>query len=237
MADEIKNPLVLKEPTSDFTDKDMEKINAFNEAGLPGVGSITDSQFVKMMQLYMDGKTYTQISSIMRLKKDLVLFHAYKWKWFEAKKEILLETEQSLRNRIVDAHITGQDFILQLKQTLEKKINHNIFKYLETEDENYINKINLKEIDRYLKLLETLKEYTTEPRKQNSPTSPIGINLGEGMTVKKLSDGGVEITPKAKTMGDVLKQYADLKRQEEKNLHDISKDESKKQGESGNEQE
>jgi len=237
-----KKSLILKEATTDFTEKDLEKLKAYEEAGMPGLGSVSDSQFVKMMQLYMAGKTYTQISSIMRMKKELVLVHSQKFKWFEAKHEILYEQEQSLKSRLIEASVTGQDFILQIKQLLEKKISHNIFKYLETEDESYANKINPKEIERYLKIVETLQGFLSEPGKPRQPASPIGLNLGEGMTLNKLGDGSIEITPKAKTIGDVLKQYADFKRQTEKEqnsvkTHDISNNEDKKQGENGNEDE
>ena len=108
----------------------------------------------------------------------------------------------------------SQDHLLNLAQMYHKKHGGKIMRYLETNDEAHTDQINLKELDRYMKIVDLIQKSTAEPAKEKGPL--IGLNLGEGATVTRNSDNEIEITPKQKAIGDVLKHYADLRREEEK---------------------
>ena len=76
------------------------------------------------------------------------------------------------------------------------------------------NEINLKDIAAYIKTLEALSKSTGAFAEPKAPA--VGLNLGEGVTVSKKDDGSVEITPKQKAVGEILKQLADERRKNEK---------------------
>jgi hypothetical protein len=211
------------EPTTDLTVDDRQSINKFIEAGMPGLGAVNEATLARMMDLYLEGKLHRQIARTVRVEKVLVMYLADKFNWYQLRREYLHELELTIRNRLLESKIVSQDFLLQLTQVWQKKIGSQITEYLRTGDENHANNINLKEIDKYLKTIEMLHKITAEgaPKKPMAPA--VGLNLGDGVTVKKVGDNEVEITPKSKTIGDVLKQFADSRRKESEIKSDIKK--------------
>jgi hypothetical protein len=96
----------------------------------------------------------------------------------------------------------------------QKKIGSNIKKYLATDNVDFANAIDLKEVDKYLKTVELLHRLSTEKGSKGS-TPAVGLNLGEGVTIVKKGDNEVEITPKSKALSEQLKQFANFKREED----------------------
>jgi antitoxin component of MazEF toxin-antitoxin module len=224
---------------TDITPKELVKIAEFKEAGMPGLASIAQNQVVltKALDLYMSGKTYVEISKIAGIKKEIVLYLAHKFDWYGAKMEQLTILDANIKDRILQANLVNKDFVLQIQQFFLKKIGSKITRYLATGDDEIANKIDGKDLDRYQKYVELLDKLTTEkPSTLRQPT--VGLNLGEGVSVKKVGENEVVITPKNKTVSEMLKELADLKRQEESknSSNDITIEGStKNQKESSNE--
>jgi len=199
---------------TDISDESMKKVQKYIDSGLPGVSAVDETKIGKMMELYLSGKTYDQISTITRTDRVIVMYFSHKLNWCDIRKEYMVELADHMKRRVMEAKLQSQDFLLQLAQMWQKKIGHKITRYLETNNEEFSVQINLKEIDRYMKTIELLQKSTAEAPKDKGPL--IGLNLGEGATVTRNSDNQIEITPKQKAIGDVLKHYADLRREEEK---------------------
>jgi hypothetical protein len=128
------------------------------------------------------------------------------------RKEYMIDLEQNIRGRLLEARMVNQDFLLQMIQMWQKKIGSKMNKYLATNNEEFANEIDLKDIDKYLKTLDILQRISAEPKSGGNPT--VGLNLGEGVTIERHGNT-VEITPKTKAIGDMLKQFADFRREEE----------------------
>ena len=199
---------------TDISDESMKKVQKYIDAGLPNIAQVDEAKIGKMMELYLSGKTYDQISNITRTDRVMVMYLSHKLNWCDIRKEYMVELADHMKRRVMEAKLQSQDFLLQLAQMWQKKIGHKITRYLETNNEEFSDQINLKEIDRYMKTIELLQKSTAEPSKDKGPL--IGLNLGEGATVTRNGDNQIEITPKQKAIGDVLKHYADLRRDEEK---------------------
>lgn len=225
---ENKNLPVL--PNTDFSEKDIQKIDEFKEAGLPGIATVDQILMARIMDLYLSGKTYRQISTITRIPVAIILFLSQKFSWFQVRTEYLEDLESTIKARLIESRLINQDFLLQLVHVWQKKIGNSITKYLATDNEVHANAIDLKEVDKYLKTLEALHKLSTDPRAApTGGTAPIGLNVGEGMSITKNSDGGIDITPKSKAIGDMLKQFADSRREEEKpKMVEIESKDSKK---------
>lgn len=216
MSEDKKNlPEIVVEPTTDIVGKDQDKLQKFIEDGLPGIGEVDEAQVAKMFDFYCAGKTYSQISGIMRVQKPVLLYLSHKLNWYLTRQEYLNDLEANIRRRVVEAKLQSQDFLLQMMQMWHKKIGAKMNRYMSTDNEEFSNQINLKELDRYLKTLELLQKSVGMTTGEGKGPL-VGINVGEGATVTRTGDNTIEVTPKQKAVGDVLKEYANMRRVEEK---------------------
>jgi hypothetical protein len=205
--------LTIVEPVTDLSKEDMDKVQAYAEEGMPGLAALGESSMHKIMDLYLSGKSYRQISSAVRVSKTMIMFLSNKFNWYMMRREYLHELEMAERQRLIESKIESKDFLLQLTHMWQRRIGGKIAKYLQTDDERFANEIDLKEVDRYLKTIDIIHKLSYEG-KESKPT--VGLNLGDGVTIKKTGNNQVEITPRQKTIGDALKQFADMRREEEK---------------------
>jgi hypothetical protein len=212
--DTSKLPEVVDDkPITDMSEKELGRVTRYKNAGLPGIIDVNEDKLAKMMDLYLSGKTYSQISQITGIPKDIVLYLSQKMQWFEVKEEYLLELDERMKIRIIENKLMSQDHLLQLAQMYQKKIGHKITRYLSTGNEDIANGIDLKEVSAYLKILEALHKIGAAPV---APGPLIGITMPDGATMTRKSNNEIEITPKQKAIGDILKQHADMKRKEDK---------------------
>lgn len=232
--DDHPNTLTVLEngKTSDITSKELQQIEKYKEAGLPGVTSISDVGVAKAIDMYMGGKTYHEIAKVLSIKKDIILYLGYKFNWYGTKMEHLEILDANLKERILQANLVNQDFMLQIQEFFKQKIGTKMSRYFATGDDDVAKMVDRKDIEMYYKAVELLSKLTTDkpPQGQRNPT--VGLNLGDGVSVKKVGDNEVIITPKARTVGEMLNELANLKRKEEgsankKDTYDIIVEESK----------
>lgn len=140
-------PAIVAEPTHDFTEKDLDLIEKYKEAGLPSIAVVDDVKLTKILDLYLSGKTYRQISEITNVNKSIILYLSNKFNWFQLRTDYVADLEHSIRGRLMESRLVNQDFLLQLTQMWQKKIGVKIKKYLATDDESQANAIDLKEVD------------------------------------------------------------------------------------------
>lgn len=211
MLDDTKNPNTL--PKTDMSSDDLTKIQAFEDAGLPGLAKLDEQTLYRMTDLYLNGSTYRQIARSLNLPKALVLYVGSHYDWYGAKKEYLAELQKDIKDRVTDSKLVSQEFLLLLVQAYQKKIGKNLQKYLATEDSSHTEDIDLKEIDKLLKTIEMLNDISNEGKSKGKAPA-VGLNVGEGVTIERDGDNKVTITPKEKTLGDMLKKFADSRRAE-----------------------
>jgi hypothetical protein len=202
---------------NDFTLKDLETIQKFKDDGMMGLHVITDVDVERMMGLYLDGKTYRQISQITKKNKNVILFLAHKFNWFELRRGYLDELAATMPDKIVESKLQSQDFLLHLIVAYQKKIGRNIDQYLRTDNVEFWDKIDTKDLSVLMKIMETLKGLSSEHLTNGNNDKPlVGLNgMGEGVTITKTGANSVEITPKS-PIASKLKQMADFKREQEK---------------------
>lgn len=210
-------PTVVEEMISDLNDNDYAKIQEYVDAGLPNIAKVDEVLLTRVMDLYLSGKTYHQISQITKTQKVVIMYLSHKFNWYDLRKDYLLDLEATIRGRLIEAKVVNQDFLLQLTHMWQKKIGNKIAKYLATDNEQFANEIDLKEVDKYLKTVEILHRLDAQPRAPGQSNPAVGFNLGEnGVTITKTGENEVEITPKNKAIGEALKSFADSRRESEK---------------------
>jgi hypothetical protein len=202
--------------TSDLTLKDLELVEKFKENGMLGLHTLGPTDVERCMALYMDNQTYRQIARITHIKKDVILFLSHKFKWWEMKKEYLDELNATMKDKVVESKLQSQEFLLKVLLAYQKKISRNIDKYLKTDDETWADKIDSKDLSALIKCTEMLHNLDAENYGVNQKPPLVGLSgMSEGVTITRTGNNSVEIAPKSQ-FSSKLKEFADLKRQAEK---------------------
>jgi hypothetical protein len=201
------------EPTTDIVGEDEVKLKKYIEDGLLDVAKLTEVNMKTMMELYLDGRTYSSIARAMEMERELVLYASHKCNWFNFKKVYLTELSAGLEQRTINAKLMARDAIVSIVSYLKSRVGDNMNAFLRTRDEKYAARINLKEMAMYVKLIAMLEGSPDNPDKK-APL--VGLNTGQGVTIKKTGENSVEITPKEQTTGEMLKYFSDMRRAEEK---------------------
>lgn len=179
---------------AELTVKDRQKLQKFIEDGLPGIATIEDSKIHTMFEMYLAGNTFSQISSYMRVKKEIVIFLSHKLSWFESKMEHLEDIQDSLGKRLTEDRIRSKDFALFVAQNWRRLVTGKLGEYLRTGNEALLQGIDLKEMEKYNKLVDSLHN---APKAPQAKVPAVGINVGAGVTITKKDDQTVEVTPTA----------------------------------------
>lgn len=209
--------LPVEQKDNDFTDSELDKIQEYKDEGLPGIIDVTTADMHRMLELYLSGSSYTQISSILRIKKKIVLYLAHKSNWFEMKQEYFNEIQEKIRTRVIESKLKSSEFMLLMIQAYQRRIGNQFNRYLATGDEEQMDGVNLKELAQLVKAIEVIG--TLDGSGKGGKTPPIGLNLGNGITVEKTGDNKITITPnEPATIGDALRQFAESKNQEKTKL-------------------
>ena len=232
--DDHQNTLtVLKNgKVTDITPKELQLVEKYKEDGLPGITSISDVGIVKALDMYMDGKTYHEIAKILGTKKEIVLYFAQKLNWYQTKMEHIEILDANLKERILQANLVNQNFMLQIQQFFKQKIGHKMNKFFATGDDEIAAQVYSKDIEMYYKAVDLMIKLTTEKPAPGARGPTVGLNLGDGVSVQRVGENEVVITPRNKTTGEMLNELANLKRKEEesntkKDTYDIIVEESK----------
>ena len=218
MSNSLVNPaLAPAMPTTDLSELDLARVEKYKEGGLPGIFQVKEEHLVRMLDLYLSGKPYVQISRILKLDKTIIMYLSQKYGWYVARQEMHHELEATIRNRVIESKVIAQDFLLQLSHLFQKKLGKQIRSYLATDDESHANAIDPKDVAQALKIMETLERMSSDVA-IGKPVAPVvGLHLGEGgVTMTKNEDGSVDITPKQQTVKDMLKKFADEEREKDK---------------------
>jgi hypothetical protein len=214
-------------PITDMTASEIAKVEKYKEEGLPELADVTNAELYRMLDLYLSGSTYTQIASILRMKKAIVLYLAHQNNWFESKQEYLNEIQEKIKARVVDAKLRNQEFTMLLVQAYQKRLSEKLHRYLQTGDGANMDTLNLKEVAQLMKAMEMINDSDGTGKSISGKPSPIGLNLGAGVIIEKTGEDQISITPKETTVGSLLQKMADEQRRKEKSLtnqSDIVKD-------------
>jgi hypothetical protein len=210
---------------TDITPKELQAIEKFKEEGMPGLGALNETVMTKALDLFLFGKTYHEISTTLRIKKEIILFLGQKFNWYGTKIEQLAILDASLKERIFHASLVNQDFLLQIQQFFHKKIGRKMTRFIATNDDEAANSVDKKDIEMYFKAVDLLDKISSEKVPVNHSRPTVGLNLGDmGVTIKKIGENEVSVTPRNKTVGEMLADLANLKRAEESEVKNESYD-------------
>lgn len=218
---------------TDLTGTELTKIKEFKDKGLPGIGEITDEQMNRMLELYLSGSSYSQISSILRVKRIYVTYFAHISDWYSLKESYLQELHERMKGDIVDAKLRNSEFMLLAIRAWQKKIKNNFTAYLATGNLEHMDRVSVKEMTLLMKAMEMISDWDETGKSKGNKQPAIGLNLGAGVIVEKTGNDQVTITPKEATVGSLLKRYKSSSQEALSNTSDINKNEDENDDKNG----
>lgn len=202
---------------NDFTPEEGETVNNFVKSGCPGLAVLAADEYKinQMFSLYMAGKTYTQISTSLGVKKRLVLYMAAKMKWYEKRMSYINDIQNAMTQKISHTRVQSINFIADLINFHHKLYGEKIQEYMATGDEDKIANLDLKSLGQYFKSIEMLEKVVNPGNIRTPPVkggTTVNVNAPDGATVRALDENTVEVTPSSSA--DILKALTKLKDKE-----------------------
>jgi len=215
MSDSDKKELQLPNQTSGFTLKELEDIENYREAGLPDIIDVTDEKLMSAFNMRLDGRSFREIAKVLGLKKITIMHLAEKYDWHQRRIEFLDGYEMHLKEQVLEEKIHSQYFLMKAMHVFRRRMGKKFDNYLRTGDESIGASIDMEEISLYIKMAQSVANLDAKGIARGNDGQPaVGLNVGEGVIMKKLSDNTVEITPRQKSMAEMLAELAKNKREQ-----------------------
>jgi hypothetical protein len=208
--------LELADMPQDMTKDEKESVQDFIANGCPGLLRVQQSDIFKWFELYMAGKTYAEIATITKSKKDLIMYLAYKSAWMDKRLNHYSDISLNILDKIKQSRLDSANKLVTVIAALGKYCEQEYNRYLSTNDRSIIENLDTKIVAQYFKAQEQLDKIASaeEGGKDKPPQSPlVNINMGSSATIKEVGEKTLEITDK--TAGDLLKSLASLKKAQE----------------------
>lgn len=199
----------------DMTKEEKEVVQQFVANGCPGLLKIGQSDVFKWFELYMSGKTYAEIATITKAKKDVIMYVSYKSTWMDKKFKHYEDISLNILEKIKQVKLDSANNLVTIIKALGKYCDQKYNRFLATNDPNTIENMDNKIVTQYFKAMETLDKLMNPEEdpdiKKNASQSPIvNINMGPSATIKQVDPSAIEITDE--TAGDLLKTLASMKK-------------------------
>lgn len=204
--------LVLADIPQDMTKEEKDSLRAFINNGCPGLLKVQQSDIFQWFQLYMSGKTYAEIATITKSKKDLIMYIAYKSTWMEKRLKHYEDISLNILDKIKQTKLDSANNLVTIVKSLGKYCEQKHNRFLTTNNAEEIEEIDHKIVSQYFKAIELLDKIMSEDAGGDRPIQNplVNINLGNSTTIKQINPQTLEITDE--TAGDLLKSLASLKK-------------------------
>lgn len=198
----------------DMTKEEKEVVANFIANGCPGLLKVQQSDIFQWFRLYMSGKTYAEIATITKSKKELIMYIAHKSTWMDKRLSHYEDISLNLLDKIKQARLDNANNLITIIKALGKYCEQKYDKFLTTHDLDIVEGMDNKIVAQYFKAIELLDKISNPEEKGdgelgNSPL--VNINMGSSATVKQVNPHTLEITDE--TAGDLLKTLANLKKE------------------------
>ena len=207
--------LELVDMPQDMTNEERKSVQDFIANGCPGLLRVQQSDIFKWFDLYMAGKTYAEIATISKSKKNLIMYIAYKSTWMEKRLNHYSDISLNILDKVKQSRLDSANKLVTVIAALGKYCEQEYNRYLSTNDRSIIEGIDTKIVAQYFKAQEQLDKIANdEGDKDRGPKAPlVSVNVGSSATVQQVGENSLEITDK--TSGDLLKSLAMLKKERE----------------------
>jgi len=191
----------------DFNEDENKSLQEFIKKGCPGLPKIAGTDTFEWFQLYMAGKSYSEIALSCNTKKELVLYIAHKLEWNTKKIEYYGGIAANLVQRTQAVKIESAGTIATMISALNQYFGDKFTSYIKTKNEKFLEGIDVKMLGQYYKSLEVLEKLMGGGGDSKAQPA-VNINVGSSASVEQKIDGSVVVTDNsAKEILHLLSQY------------------------------
>ena len=205
----------VTEFADDMTIEEKKAVAEYRANGLPGLVKIEESDIAQCFNLYMSGKTYTEIAMEVKKNKEMILYLSEHGTWHEKRMAQYSEIALHLADKIQKTKIQSADTIANLIAGTGKYINEQVTKFQKTNNAEVLKDIDSKVLTSYFKSIEALDKLIGSKGKGGVPNVNIDMTGNTGKTEIKEQEDGVEITTTNES-GDTLSLLARYKKEKNK---------------------
>ncbi len=175
----------IKVEEKDFTADDLLAIQKYKDTGLRNILKYQEVDVFNFFELYMSGKTYTEIAKISKAPHQVILYLSDKLRWYEKRTQYYEELSRHIINKQQQTQLTNMNTMNTIQQALAKFYSDQFNKYLATGDKRFIERIDTKLVTQYYKAIELTQKLFTQSlnngktSKGNQINHPlVNINVG-----------------------------------------------------------
>lgn len=202
--------------SEDLSEEEQVALQSYISNGCPGLTKIDDTKVFKWFELYMAGKSYSEIAAITKEKKDLIVYIAHRGKWHEKHMQYYADIANNLTNKLKKVRLESANTVATAITALGKYYGDQFNKYLLTNDGSIIANMDTKTLAQYYKSIEVLDKMMSPSSGGEGSSSPsVNINVGSNAKIEQKDDKTVEITTD-EAAGDLIKALAKYQRIKEK---------------------
>ena len=183
---------------SDMSPEETQILEDFVAEGLPGIGSIPESDIFGWLNLYLSGKSYQEIANHTKSDIKYILYMSRRYRWLEKKTTHLNAIASKMSNRLLEVKLESVNFLADLVSYWHKSHGDKIKEYIRTNDPEHIKGLDMKSLDKYFKSLDMLDKLTTDkPGKDGGPSKMPNFVFNFGSAeITREDDSTVSIAPK-----------------------------------------
>lgn len=205
--------------SGDFSPEEVSSLRSYKNNGCPAIHRYVESDFFQWFELYMSGKTYTEISKITNTKKDLILYTSDIGNWHDKRMQYYSDLSDNMLQKCNDSKIETLNTVTTMVTALNQYFGSKFDKFLKTKDESIIETLDTKLLSQYYKATEAVDKIIGGSVGANTGEgkSPlVNINLTGRAKVTQTDENTVEVesegTITEKEVGEVLKGLSKIKK-------------------------
>jgi hypothetical protein len=208
----------------DLSPEEKEELKKYKKDGCPGLAGINATSVAQWFDLYISGKSYTDISVSMKAKRAMIIYIAEKGRWCEKRIRKYQEISDGLLEKIKNTVLESADSLTTMIAGFNKYYTNKLTKFISTNDDSIIEGLDVKLLAQYGKSLESLDKLLATARRvgQVPPENTMGeigkseVNININAPNHVVEELNTIDISKAKDSGEVLKALLDIRKKNKK---------------------
>ena len=213
----MENNRLTTRGSGDFSPEEVASLQDYKKNGCPALVKKTEADFFQWFELYMSGKTYSEIAKITNTKRDLILYTSDKGNWHNKRMQYYSDLSDNMLQKCEASKIETLNTVTTMVSALNKYFGNKFDKFLKTKDETIIEELDTKLLAQYYKATEAIDKIIGGAVDNDGNGKPlVNITMTGGGRVTQTGKNSVDIetegTMKEKEVGEILANLSKLKK-------------------------
>jgi hypothetical protein len=204
----------------DMTFEEKDLLREYKKNGCPGLVKITAEKVQEWFNLYMGGKTYTEISKITKTKKDLILYISQKSNWHSKRIDKYSDIAENILEKTKSTALDSADTVSTMILAWNRYYNKRLNKYLKTNDDSIMEDLDVKKLAEYRKTIDSLEKFVSgfkgKDKVPSPPTERSSVNININTPSEIVEGENCLDISKSKNNSDIIKTLLTIRDREKK---------------------